>query len=337
MLLLDALQLNPTPRRPVWIMRQAGRYLSTFREMRKKYSFDELCHSSELATEISLQPLRRFELDAAIVFSDILFPLRALGVSLDFTDSGPVLGAPKNKDELKKLKTEFDPHRDTAAILSTLKLLRKEISKEKALLGFAGAPFTMLAYLLEGKLTKELSVMKRWMAEEPAEVHRWLQILTKNLGNYLDAQAEAGADAVQLFDTWASALSPADYEEFALPYARQTLSMVTVPNIYYINGVAGILDQAASVGSQGLSVDWRISLKEVRRRVPQVIALQGNLDPYSLRLPREKLREKVFHMLDSYGRGPGHIVNLGHGIVPDIPEEGVQIFIEAVHEWSNRF
>lgn len=337
MLVLNALSLNPTPRRPVWIMRQAGRYMPAFRKLRETHSFEDLCLNPDLAVQTSLLPMKAFSLDASIVFSDILFPLRAMGAQLAFTEKGPVIEAPQNKDDFKKLRKDFNPAEDTKAILESLRILRREIPTEKALLGFSGAPFTMLAYLIEGKLTKELSIMKRWMAEEPELVHEWLGHLAKSLGHYLDAQAEAGADAVQVFDTWASVLSPADFEEFALPYARQTLSQVTVPSIYYVNGIAGILDQAASVGAQALSVDWRISLSEVRKRLPHTMAIQGNLDPYALRLPKQRLREKVFQMCDAYGRGPGHIVNLGHGITPDVPEDGVRILIDATHEWSARF
>jgi uroporphyrinogen decarboxylase len=334
MLLLDALQLSPTKRRPLWIMRQAGRYLASFRKIREGRSFDDLALNPELALEVSLLPLKRYSLDAAIVFSDILYPLRALGAELSFTSEGPILKAPQSSKELDKLKKEFDPQESTPAILQTLRELRKTVSKEIAVIGFAGAPFTTLSYLLEGKLTRDLSTMKRWMAEEPATVHRWLAHLSKSLGKYLDAQAEAGADVVQLFDTWASVLSPKMYEEFALPYAREVLSQVTVPSIYYVNGVENLLEQVASVGAQAISVDWRISLSEARKRVSSVTALQGNLDPSDLKLPRQKLREKVFEMCSSYGTGPGHIVNLGHGITPDSPEEGVDVFIESVREWS---
>jgi uroporphyrinogen decarboxylase len=334
MLIVEALTLNPTKRRPVWIMRQAGRYLAEFRALRQKHSFDELCHNADLATEVSLMPLKKYKLDAAIVFSDILFPLRAMGASLAFTEDGPVLDAPKSEADFKKFKSTFIPEKDTPAILATLSRLKAELSKDVALLGFAGAPFTMLAYLLEGRLTKDLKITKRWLAEKPKLCHEWLQHLSISLGRYLDSQAQSGANAVQLFDTWAGILSPKSFEEFALPYARQTLSAVTVPSIYYVNGVAGVLQQASSVGAQCLSVDWRTSLADVRSRLPHTMAIQGNLDPYDLLLPKDRLREKVFEMCASYGRGPGHIVNLGHGIVPEIPEDHVRIFIDAANEWS---
>jgi uroporphyrinogen decarboxylase len=334
MILLDALSLNKTPRRPVWIMRQAGRYLADFRAIRKEHSFEESCKTPELATKISLLPLNKYPMDAAIIFSDILFPLQAMGAHLAYTDKGPVLEAPSSPEQLKKLRTSFDPHESTPHILETIKNVRKELSQEKAVLGFAGAPFTMLSYLLEGKLTKELKIIKKWMAEEPKLVHEWLGYLADSTGEYLDAQADAGADAVQLFDTWAGVLSPEDYETFALPYARRALAAVTVPNLYYVNGSAGILEKVASVGSQGLSIDWRQSLGDARKRVSSVMALQGNLDPYHLLLPRHKIREEVFRMCDSYGTGPGHIANLGHGIVPEIPEDAVSVFVDSVQEWS---
>jgi uroporphyrinogen decarboxylase len=191
-----------------------------------------------------------------------------------------------------------------------------------------------LSYLLEGKLTKDLNLMKRWMFEKPQVVHQWLDRIATLTGHYLDAQVNAGADAVQLFDTWAGMLGPEDYETFALPYARKTLSLVTAPSIYYVNGVSGILDQAASVGAQCLSVDWRMNLSEARRRIPQVMAIQGNLDPLALHLPKGLLRDRVLKMCMAYGTGPGHIVNLGHGIVPSVPEDSVKILIEATREFQ---
>jgi uroporphyrinogen decarboxylase len=334
MILLDALSLTPTKSRPVWVMRQAGRYQASFRKMREKHTFDEVSLNPDLALKVTLAAIQEFDFDASIVFSDILYPLKAMGAKLEFTDKGPVLENPKTVADLKKLRTSFNPLESTPAILETIKRLRSELSKEKAVLGFAGAPFTLLSYRIEGKLTKELSIMKRWMAEHPDTILEWLDYLAVAMGEYLDAQAEAGADAVQLFDTWASVLGPEDYEKFAMPFARKALSAVTVPCIYYMNGVAGVLHQAASVGAQCLSVDWRISLKEVRSKIPHTTAIQGNLDPYALLLPRAQLRQRVFEMCESYGRGPGHIVNLGHGIVPEIPEASVKYFVEAVREWS---
>ncbi len=334
MILLDSLELNPTKRRPIWIMRQAGRYLSSYQELRKKYSFDDFCSSPELAVQLSLLPLKRYELDAAIIFSDILIPLRAFGVQLEFTEQGPQLSAPQSKRELENLSREFDPQTHTPAILESLKELRKKVDPSKAVLGFSGAPFTMLAYMLEGKLTKDLSIIKKWMAHEPELIHQWLDVLAQSMGSYLEAQVTSGADAVQLFDTWASQLSPKDFEIFALPYARKVVSAVTAPCVYYVNGVAGLFDELGAVGAQAISVDWRVSLKEVRNRFSPVIAIQGNLDPYVLLRSRQEIRDSVFRMCSDYGQGPGHIVNLGHGIVPSVPEQGLEWMIAAVHEWS---
>lgn len=334
MILRETLELNVCSRRPVWIMRQAGRYLASYRKFREKYSFEDFIQESDLAVKLSLLPLEQYELDAAIVFSDILIPLRAFGLKLEFTERGPVLESPKSVEELKKLSTSFDPQAHTPIILKSLNELRKQVPAAKAVLGFAGAPFTMLAYMLEGRLTKDLSITKEWMAKEPKLVHEWLDRIATAMGDYLEAQAEAGADVVQLFDTWASVLSPRDFESFALPYARKAISAVTAPCIYYVNGVAGLLGHLGAVGAQGLSIDWRCSLKEARSRLSQIIAIQGNLDPYVLLRPRAQIREAVFQMCDDYGTGPGHIVNLGHGIVPQIPEDSVKWMIEAVHEWS---
>lgn len=334
MILLESLELKKTERRPVWIMRQAGRYLSSYQKMRESYSFHQMSENAELATEVSLLPLRQYDFDAAIVFSDILIPLRALGLKVEFTEAGPQVAAPKDREELAQLKRRFVAEEDTPVILETLKQLRSEVSKDKAVLGFAGAPFTMLCYLLEGRLTKDLSITKQWLAKEPDLCHEWLSFFAQSMGEYCDAQVQAGANAVQLFDTWAGMLSPSDYERFALPYAREALSAVTAPTIYYVNGVAGILSEAAAVGAQALSVDWRMNLGQARSSLSHVIAIQGNLDPYALFLPRSVLRERVFEMCSSYGTSPGHIVNLGHGIVPTAPESGVHAFLEAVWEWS---
>lgn len=334
MIILDTLELNSCSRRPVWIMRQAGRYLKTYRSLRERYSFNDFAYNTELATQVTLLPFKQYELDAAVVFSDILLPLKAFGLEVDFTEKGPQISAPQDAAALSSLPKSFSPEEHTPTILETIKSVRSELSKEIAVMGFSGAPFTMLAYMLEGRLSKDLGVLKSWMAKEPELVHEWLGILGKAMGEYLDAQAVAGANCVQLFDTWASFLSPADYEEFALPYAREAISQVTVPCVYYVNGVSGIVDEVASVGAQALSVDWRTELGELRKRLSHVTALQGNLDPYVLLRSRSEIREAVFKMCSSYGTGPGHIVNLGHGIVPSIPEDSVKFFVEAVREWS---
>jgi uroporphyrinogen decarboxylase len=331
MLLLDALSLNATPRKPVWIMRQAGRYMKAFRDVRAKHSFLEVCNHPELALNVSLLPLKAYAVDAAIVFSDILIPLQSLGATIDFPEGGPVVVWDGLNAPLPKRGAVEDY---ASGILSTLKLLRKEVPSEKAVLGFAGAPFTMMAYLVEGKLTKDLSRVKTFMYENPQKAHEILDHLSLEMGDYLEAQVNAGADAVQLFDTWAGMLSPSDYDEFALPYARKVLSHVTAPSLYYVNGVSGVLDSVASVGAQGLSIDWRMKLSEARRRVSQVTALQGNLDPYALHLPAGALRQRVLAICEDYGRKPGHIFNLGHGIVPSVPEDSLKVVIEAVHEFG---
>ncbi len=334
MILLDALELNPTPRRPVWLMRQAGRYMKSFRDLRARHSFIEICENAELIHEVTWQPLKAYQLDAAIVFYDILMPLRTMGYSLRFAEDGPIIQKPTQAQELDQFTGKDQVDRPHEALVTALKNLRADLPSDKALLGFSGAPFTLLAYWLEGKLSKDLGATKIWMAREPKRVHRCLDLLADYCGNYLERQVEAGANAVQLFDTWASVLNSQAYQEFALPYARKVLSRVTAPSIYYVNGVASILSDIANVGAQALGVDWRTSLSVVRSQVSSVTALQGNLDPYDLHLPPPLLRQRVFDMCEAYGRGPGHIVNLGHGMVPSIPEVAVTVFIDAVAEWS---
>lgn len=336
MIILDSLELRKTSRRPVWIMRQAGRYLKSYQDMRKKYSFDDFASNADLATEVSLLPMNQYPLDASVVFSDILIPLKDFGLKVEFLEGGPVISKPSNLKELPERIRKFDPARATPTIMQTIKNVRGSLDKEKAVLGFCGAPFTMLTYLVEGRLSKDLGQVKSLMATEPGLTKEILSALAEAMGTYLEAQVEAGANAVQLFDTWASQLSGEEFEEFALPYAREVVAAVTSPTIYYVNGVSHLLSSLGSVGAQCLSVDWRMPLGEIRKSISQVVALQGNLDPYHLLLSPDRLRQKVFEMCSSYGDAPGHIVNLGHGIVPGIPEDQVKRFIDYVHEWSSQ-
>jgi len=328
---IDAARRLPVDRPPAWMMRQAGRYLPEYRKVREKLSFFELCEDVDAAVEVSLQPFERFHPDAVILFSDILVPVRAMGAPVTIDDRGPRLDKPIRTAADVEALGSFDPESETRFVMDIHRALRKSIGDSAALLGFAGAPWTLASYLVEGGGSKNFLAIKRLLTEDPRTLRALLTKLSAMVSDYLAAQLEAGADAVQIFDTWAGELSPREYREFALPYARDAIARLSrygKPVIYFVNGVAGILEAAASTGADVLSVDWRCSLAEARKRVPDR-ALQGNLDPTLLFGPPELVAERVAEMVAETG-GLGHIVNLGHGILPDTPIESVAAYYEAV-------
>lgn len=322
-------------------MRQAGRYLPEYRELRRKHSFVEMCTRPEIATEVSLQPYRRFALDGVVVFYDILFLAEAMGAPLEFTEEGPRF--------LKPLRTEADllglhapdvgdpdPRRGTGAICMTIRNLRAALPASAAVLGFAGAPFTVAAYLVEGSFQKGGETVRRIIHEAPVFLHALLDRLARATAAYVSAQAEAGADVVQLFDTWASVLGPGDYREFALPYERavfETLRGRGVPSILYVNGCSHLLDDMATSGAACLSIDWREPLPSARRRVGAGLGLQGNLDPAALFKPVDGVRRAAEAVLASMSGDPGYIFNLGHGILPETPVQSVEAIVEAVRSY----
>ena len=328
---LDAAACRKTDRPPAWMMRQAGRYLPEYRKIREKFSFFGLCESVDAAVEVSLQPFERFRPDAVILFSDILVPVRAMGAPVEIGDSGPKLGRPVRSAKDVGMLHAFDPSRETRFVLDILSALRRSIGDSAALLGFAGAPWTLASYLVEGGGSKNFTAIKAMISRDPHALRALLTKLARMVEEYLEAQIEAGADAVQMFDTWAGELSPAEYREFALPYARDAIARIRrrgKPVIYFVNGVSGILDLAAQTGADVLSIDWRCRLDEVRRRVPGR-PLQGNLDPALLLGTPESVAARVSEILAETG-GEGHILNLGHGILPETPVESVEAFYETV-------
>jgi len=328
---LDAARGLPVDRPPAWMMRQAGRYLPEYRKIREKLSFFDLCESVDAAVEVSLQPFERFHPDGVILFSDILVPVRAMGAGVTIDDGGPKLARPIRKKEDVDALHGFDPEGETGYVMEILRTLRKSIGDSAALLGFAGAPWTLASYLVEGGGSKNFTHIKSMMSKDPHTLRGLLTKLSAMVSTYLEAQLDAGADVVQLFDTWAGELSPDDYREFAVPYVRDAIARVRrhgKPVIYFVNGIAGILDAAGETGADVLSVDWRCNLADARRRWPDR-ALQGNLDPALLYGRPEVVGEKVASMIAATG-GLGHIVNLGHGILPETPIESVTAFYEAV-------
>lgn len=323
-------------RPPVWMMRQAGRYLPEYRAVRSTTDFLTLCKTPDLAAQVSLQPWEILGVDAVIMFSDILIPVEAMGMDLELTEKGPVLGNPiRSGDDIRRL-TRFDPIEDTPFVFETIGVIRKQLNNEVPLIGFAGAPFTLASYMIEGGTTRNFAQIKGMMNREPALLHSLLEKISDIVALYLNAQIEAGVNAVQLFDTWAGELTPDDYEEFALQYEQRVLASLHrgpeglgTPAILYINGCSSILERMATSGASVLSIDWRLDIAEARKRINDHLAIQGNLDPCALLGTVASIRERVEEMLIK-GGGLGHIANLGHGILPLTPVENAQAFVDAV-------
>ena len=331
---LAACRRQPVDRPPVWIMRQAGRYLPEFRELRAKHSFLEVCRTPELAREVALQPLRRFPLDASILFSDILVVPEAMGLELAFPpQGGPTLNPPIRSAEDVARLIEPDIVESLGYVGDAVEAIREGIGPERALIGFAGAPYTLATYMIEGGSSKQFKQLKRLAYTQPETYHQLMDRMTNVLVGYLRMQAERGADALQLFDSWAGDLSPHDFRALALPWVKRIiegLSDLDVPLIYFINGVAGLLDQALESGAQVLGIDWRMSMLQARERTGGKVALQGNLDPLELYGPEERIRARTREIHAEMGGEPGHIFNLGHGILPDAPIEGLAAFVDEV-------
>ena len=328
--LLRACRRQPVDRTPVWMMRQAGRYLPEYREIRQKVSFLELCKNTDLAAEVSLQPYRILGVDAVIFFSDILIPVEAMGAGVSLTDKGPEIEHPiRSKRDVDELVIP-DPASEVPFVGSIIKKLRHELQNEVPLIGFAGAPWTLASYLIEGGGSKSFGEIKGLAYREPQILHSLLDKLAQTTIAYVLFQIESGVQVLQLFDTWAGELNPADYEEFALPYTRKIFDAIgnRVPRILYLNGCAAILESMAKSGADVLSIDWRIPISEARKRVGDKFALQGNLDPCVLFGSKERIVTKTKDILQQAG-SIGHILNLGHGILPQTPVENARTFIET--------
>ena len=332
--LLRVCRRQPVDRAPVWMMRQAGRYLPEYREIRQKLSFLELCKNTDLAAEVSLQPYRILDVDAVIFFSDILIPVEAMGVPVSLTDKGPeIANAIRTQSAIDSLRIP-DPSVEVPFVGAIIKKLRQELRNAVPLIGFAGAPWTLSSYLVEGGGSKNFAEIKSLAYREPRLVHALLDKLASTVGSYLLFQIESGAQVIQLFDTWAGELNRSDYEEFALPYTRKIFEAIgsRVPRILYVNGCASILDSMVSSGAEVLSIDWRISMAEARRRSGERVALQGNLDPCVLLGPKERILAKTEEILEQAGP-TGHILNLGHGILPQTSVENARCFVEIAKNY----
>jgi uroporphyrinogen decarboxylase len=330
-LFLRACRGETTERAPLWLMRQAGRYLPEYRQVRAGVSFLELCKTPKLAIEVTLQPIRRFGFDAAILFSDLLVPLEAMGLAVEFTDQGPGLPQPvRTPADLGRLST-FDPAARTGFVLETIAGVRRELG-DTPLIGFAGAPFTVATYAIEGKTSKTFAETKKFFYREPEAAHRLLALIGEATRDYLLAQIRAGAQAVQIFDSWVGVLSAEDFETYALPPTAALVAALRetgVPVIYFGNGAAAILDRVARVGADVYGVDWRLPIDEARARLGGARAVQGNLDPLLLLGPIGEIERRARDIVRRGGKR-GHVFNLGHGITPETPLEAVEALVAAV-------
>ncbi|MBW4697685.1 MAG: uroporphyrinogen decarboxylase [Aphanocapsa lilacina HA4352-LM1] len=334
-LLLDAARGKPVARPPVWMMRQAGRYMAEYRALRDKYGFKERCENPELAVEISLQPFRAFRPDGVIMFSDILTPFDGMGIPFELVESrGPVIDPPIRTREQVEAVRPLDPEASLAFVRTILQTLRREVGEAATVLGFVGAPWTLAAYAVEGKSSKDYALIKQMAFSEPDLLHALLAKFADAIARYVIFQIDSGAQAVQLFDTWAGQLNPADYRAFALPYERRIVEQVRqvhpeTPLILYINHSAGLLRHVGESSVDVMSLDWTVDMAEARAILGPDMAVQGNLDPCVLLGDQAQIRSRILDITQKAGP-TGHIMNLGHGILPSTPEENARFFFETV-------
>ncbi len=340
---LNALQKKPVDATPVWMMRQAGRYLPEYRATRQKAGdFLALCKTPDLACEVTLQPLERYELDAAILFSDILTIPDAMGLGLSVKEGvGPKFERTvRTEKEVHNLAVP-DMEDDLGYVMDAVRTIKSELDGRVPLIGFSGSPWTLATYMIEGGSTKDFRQIKTMMYQQPALLHKLMATITESVIAYLNAQIAAGIQTAMVFDTWGGVLTTNDYEEFSLQYLRQIVKSLNtgsgddhVPTILFTKGGGLWLEQIADTGCDAVGLDWSIEIGDARSRIGNKVALQGNMDPAMLRAPDEKIRQEVKHIIESYGEGSGHIFNLGHGITPDIDPEKVKVYVDAVHEFS---
>jgi len=346
-LFLRAARLEPVERTPVWMMRQAGRYMPEYRAIREKYGFLEMCRSPELATEITLQPVDLIGVDAAILFSDILVSFPGMGLDLEFAKGeGPVIHNPiRSVGDVQNLKVA-DPYEATGYVMETISILRRELVDKVPLIGFAGAPFTLASYAIEGHGTRDYEYTKAFMWGEPAA---WDSLMTKFADttiSYLCAQIDAGAQAVQLFDSWIGYVAPRDYRKYILPHSARVIAEVKahaetnvdggVPIIHFPNGATSMLDIAQQAGGDVIGIDWRLDMSKAVQIIDSAMGIQGNIDPVALFAPESELEAMVVEILEAVGTRSGHIFNLGHGIHKTSDPKKAQMMIDMVHEHSQR-
>ena len=336
---LRACRRQATDHTPIWLMRQAGRYLKEYRALRKKYSFLDLCKNPELAAKVTLQPIEQFKLDAAIIFSDILIPLEPMGVEFEFAKGeGPVFHHPlRERKDVERLRT-FEPEEEISFLMKTIRIVRKELKGKVPLIGFSGAPFTLASYIIEGGHSTNYVLTKGLMYQDRPTWDALMEKLAEVLIRYLKAQIRSGVQAVQIFDSWVGCLTPNDYEEYVLPYSKKVIEGVGkgVPLIHFATSNSTLLELMKRAGGDVIGVDWRVNIGEAWARLGYDIAIQGNLDPVILLGPVDLIEKNVKKILDSVGSRPGHIFNLGHGILPNTPPDHVIALIEAVHQYRSK-
>jgi uroporphyrinogen decarboxylase len=337
--LLRAARREATDFTPVWLMRQAGRYLPEYRAMRERHKFLDLCKSPDAAATVTLQPLKRLQVDAAILFADILLIVEPMGVGLEFARfDGPVIHRPvRSRADVDRL-ARVDPRDATPFVFETVRIVRQELGGRVPLIGFAGAPFTVASYLVEGGGSRDYLETKTLMYRDPATWHALMTVLVETTASYLNGQIEAGVQAVQLFDSWVGALSPDDYRTFVLPHSRALIRalMPGVPVIHFGTGSAMLLPLMKEAGGDVIGLDWRVDLGEAWARLGPDVGVQGNLDPVALVAGPEAMRPRVRAILDRAAGRPGHIFNLGHGVLQHTPVDHVVALVDMVHELSTR-
>lgn len=336
---LRACHCEPVDATPIWLMRQAGRYMSEYRALRAKYGILEIIKTPELACEVTMQPINAFDLDAAIIFADILPPLEGMGLSLEFQKGeGPVIHNPiRTRADVEALRVP-DPRESLSFTLEAIKLSRERLAASGIpLIGFSGAPFTLASYAIEGGSSRSYVLTKGLMMGDAPTWHRLMEKLSEVVGNYLLAQAEAGAQVLQFFDSWVGALSPADYREYILPHSRHAIEIAkqgNVPIIHFGTNTSGMLDLIQEAGGDIIGVDWHIDLDTAWKQLKPGAAVQGNLDPVTLLAPWPEIQKRTQEILDRAAGRPGHIFNLGHGILPNTPVDNVRRLVDFVHEYS---
>jgi len=331
--LVRAARREPVERTPVWFMRQAGRSLPEYRELRKRYGLFDIVRQPELCAEVTLQPVRRHDVDAAVMFADIMLPVLGMGVDVELVENvGPVIGAPvRSLADVERLVVP-EPKESVPWVLESVRLVRDALREDQAVVGFAGGPFTVAGYLVEGKPTREFKLTKACMYGEPEVWHALMEKLADAFSLYVAACVRAGADLIQLFDSWVGALSVADYREFVAPYSARVLDAVDVPTIHFATGDAHLLEERALVGGDVIGVDWRVPLDVAWERIGDDRGIQGNLDGAVLLGPWERVEAGTRDVLERAGGRPGHIFNLGHGVLPETDPELLGRLVRLVHE-----
>ena len=336
---LMACRRQPTEYTPIWLMRQAGRYMKEYRKLRRRFSFLEMCKNSELAAQVTLLPVEQLKVDAAIIFADILLPLEPMGIELEFAKSeGPIIHHPiREMKQIDSLRI-IEPEEDLPFLMEAIRIVRRELENKIPLIGFSGGPFTLASYIIEGGHSKNYILTKGLMYQDRMAWDSLMEKISEVLIRYLNAQIHAGAQALQLFDSWVGYLSPSDYEEYVLPYSKKVIDGAdkSVPLIHFATSSSTLLERMKRAGGDVIGVDWRVGLKEAWARLGYEVAIQGNLDPVILLGPVDLIEREVKRILDEAEGRPGHIFNLGHGILPNTPVDHVATLVEVVHQYSSK-